>query len=125
MLDGAFASHARYLPAQRAGFAETFHQDSASTAAQRGADAIADYLRGGPQAATSTPPSALPSPSSAKRLHQIHVRDKARALCGSRSPPSGTYCASRARPWKLMSTPPPREQPDRRIERQRRPPNCQ
>jgi CDP-glycerol glycerophosphotransferase (TagB/SpsB family) len=59
MLDEAFASHARYLPAQRAGFAETFHQDPASTAAQRGADAIADYLRGRPPAAILPPASAL------------------------------------------------------------------
>jgi hypothetical protein len=46
MLDEAVASHARYLPAQRAGFEATFHQDPASTAAQRGADAIAAFLRG-------------------------------------------------------------------------------
>ncbi len=46
MLADAFASHAKYLPAQRAGFADTFHQDPASTAAQRGADAIAAFLRG-------------------------------------------------------------------------------
>ena len=44
-LAGAVASHAQYLPAQQAGFAETFHQDPASTAAQRGADAIAAFLR--------------------------------------------------------------------------------
>ena len=45
-LAGAKASHAKYLPAQREGFARTFHQDPASTAAQRGADAIAAFLRG-------------------------------------------------------------------------------
>jgi len=61
-LDDAFASHPRYLPAQRAGFAETFHQDPASTAAQRGADAIADYLRDRGLAATSPRPSSLSSP---------------------------------------------------------------
>ena len=43
-LADAVTSHARFLPAQRAGFDETFHQDPASTAAQRGADAIAAFL---------------------------------------------------------------------------------
>jgi hypothetical protein len=45
-LADAFASHARFVAAQRAGFEATFHQDPASTAAQRGADAIAAFLRG-------------------------------------------------------------------------------
>jgi CDP-glycerol glycerophosphotransferase (TagB/SpsB family) len=63
MLADAAASHARYLPVQQAGFAETFHQDPGSTAAQRGADAIAAFLRGAQPAPTSPPSSALPSPS--------------------------------------------------------------
>ena len=62
MLDRAFASHAHYLPAQRFGFAETFHQDAASSAAQRGADAIADFLHRGHPGVTVPPPSS-PAPS--------------------------------------------------------------
>ena len=45
-LASACAQHARFLPAQRAGFDATFHRDPASTAAQRGADVIAAFLRG-------------------------------------------------------------------------------
>ena len=62
-LDDAVASHAKYLPAQRAGFAETFHQDPASTAAQRGADAIAAFLRGEQPGATFQPSPAASLPS--------------------------------------------------------------
>jgi hypothetical protein len=74
MLDDAFASHARYLPAQRTGFAETFHQEEACTAAQCGADVIADFLHGarpasrthpaptGPQPSALAPPSRPPAP---------------------------------------------------------------
>lgn len=42
-------SHAQFLPRQRAGFAHTFHIESGSTAAQRGADAIAGFLIGSVQ----------------------------------------------------------------------------
>jgi hypothetical protein len=65
MLADAMASHAQYLPAQQAGFEQTFHRDLASTAAERGADAIAAFLRGDDPAAaaraarsTSWPPAA-------------------------------------------------------------------
>jgi hypothetical protein len=84
MLADAVANHARFLAAQRAGFDETFHQDPTTTAAQRGADAIAAFLRGekwgqthfladhlglakgGQEIVTDptcSPPSALPPPS--------------------------------------------------------------
>jgi hypothetical protein len=43
-LDDAFASHPRYLDEQRRAFAYTFHTQSDSTAAERGADAIAQHL---------------------------------------------------------------------------------
>lgn len=43
-LAAAWDTHARFLPAQREGFAYTFHEEPGSTAAQRGADAIADFL---------------------------------------------------------------------------------
>lgn len=43
-LAAAWDTHARFLPAQREGFAYTFYEESGSTAAQRGADAIADFL---------------------------------------------------------------------------------
>ena len=45
-LADAIANHARFVPAQQAGFDRTFHQDPASTAAERGADAIAAFLSG-------------------------------------------------------------------------------
>ncbi|MCK9213497.1 MAG: hypothetical protein M0P52_03355, partial [Rhodoferax sp.] len=44
LLADAAANHARFLPAQKAGFAQTFHQDPVRTAAQLGADAIAAFL---------------------------------------------------------------------------------
>jgi len=40
----ASETHAQFLPEQRAGFAYTFYEEPGSTAAQRGADAIADFL---------------------------------------------------------------------------------
>jgi hypothetical protein len=43
-LERAIAGHADYLPVQRDGFARTFFSDPQSTAAQRGADAIARFL---------------------------------------------------------------------------------
>lgn len=43
-LAAASETHAQFLPEQRAGFAYTFHEEPGSTAAQRGADAIADFL---------------------------------------------------------------------------------
>ncbi len=61
-LADAVTSHASYLSAQRKGFAETFHQDPGSTAAQRGADAIAAFLRGEPLATAATLPSAPTAP---------------------------------------------------------------
>jgi len=45
----ASETHPQFLPKQRAGFAYTFHEEPASTAAQRGADAIAYFLAGGSQ----------------------------------------------------------------------------
>jgi CDP-glycerol glycerophosphotransferase (TagB/SpsB family) len=44
-LDRAFDLQATYLPRQQAAFAYTFHSDTDSTAAQRGADAIAGFMR--------------------------------------------------------------------------------
>jgi len=44
-LDRAFASHAEFLPKQQEAFAYTFRNDPESTAAKRGALAIADFLR--------------------------------------------------------------------------------
>jgi len=46
----AIVHHARFLPAQQAGFAQTFHLDPRLTAAQLGADAIADFLQRGKMA---------------------------------------------------------------------------
>jgi len=43
-LAAAWETHAQYLSAQREGFAYTFYEEPGSTAAQRGADAIADFL---------------------------------------------------------------------------------
>lgn len=43
-LAAARETHAQFLPAQREGFAYAFHEEPGSTAAQRGADAIADFL---------------------------------------------------------------------------------
>lgn len=43
-LDRAFTSHADFLPKQQAAFAYTFRNDAGSTAAARGAAAIADFL---------------------------------------------------------------------------------
>ncbi|PTL36181.1 hypothetical protein CLG94_05845 [Candidatus Methylomirabilis limnetica] len=43
-LEVASETHPQFLPKQRAGFAYTFHEEPDSTAAQRGADAIADFL---------------------------------------------------------------------------------
>ena len=44
MLADAVANRARFLLAQKTGFAQTFHQDPTHTAAQLGADAIAAFL---------------------------------------------------------------------------------
>lgn len=43
-LASALETHAQYLPEQQAGFTYTFHDEPGSTAAQRGADAIARFL---------------------------------------------------------------------------------
>jgi hypothetical protein len=43
-LEHAVSSHDRYLDEQRRAFAYTFHTQSDSTAAERGADAIAQFL---------------------------------------------------------------------------------
>jgi hypothetical protein len=52
-LAAASDTHPQFLPAQLAGFAYTFHEESGSTAAQRGADAIAEFLTRGSQAVMS------------------------------------------------------------------------
>jgi len=44
-LEAAFVSHPQFLPQQRAAFAYTFRMESDRTAAQRGADVIARFLR--------------------------------------------------------------------------------
>jgi CDP-glycerol glycerophosphotransferase (TagB/SpsB family) len=44
-LEAAFTSHPHFLPRQREAFAYTFRMESDSTAAQRGADVIARFLR--------------------------------------------------------------------------------
>jgi hypothetical protein len=44
-LERAFTSHPRFLPKQQQAFAYTFRTEPGSTAAQRGADAIAGFLR--------------------------------------------------------------------------------
>ena len=44
-LEAAFPSHPHFLPQQRAAFAYTFRMESDRTAAQRGADVIARFLR--------------------------------------------------------------------------------
>lgn len=44
-LAAASATHQQFLPLQLAGFVYTFHDEPGSTAAQRGADAIAGFLR--------------------------------------------------------------------------------
>lgn len=46
-LEAAFARHERYRPRQEELFAYTFHQEAGSTAAERGADAIARFLTTG------------------------------------------------------------------------------
>ncbi|MBI2884518.1 MAG: hypothetical protein HYY11_11535 [Candidatus Methylomirabilis oxyfera] len=43
-LAAASDTHPQFLPVQLAGFTYTFHNESGSTAAQRGADAIAEFL---------------------------------------------------------------------------------
>jgi histidinol-phosphate/aromatic aminotransferase/cobyric acid decarboxylase-like protein len=43
-LENAFRSHERYKDAQHRAFAYTFHTQPDSTAAERGADAIIDFL---------------------------------------------------------------------------------
>jgi len=45
-LEQAFPSHSQFLPKQCEAFAYTFRNDPDSTAAQRGADAIAEFLSG-------------------------------------------------------------------------------
>ncbi|MBZ0168703.1 hypothetical protein MELA_01708 [Candidatus Methylomirabilis lanthanidiphila] len=52
-LAAASDTHPRFLPEQLAGFAYTFYEESGSTAAQRGADAIATFVVGDSQAAVS------------------------------------------------------------------------
>lgn len=52
-LAAASDTHAQFLPVQLGGFAYTFHDESGSTAAQRGADAIAEFLGRGPRATAS------------------------------------------------------------------------
>jgi hypothetical protein len=44
-LEKAFISHSHFLPQQRGAFAYTFRMESDCTAAQRGADVIARFLR--------------------------------------------------------------------------------
>ena len=44
-LEKAFTSHPQFLPQQGKAFAYTFRMESDSTAAQRGADAIASFMR--------------------------------------------------------------------------------
>ena len=44
-LEKAFTSHPHFLPKQCKAFAYTFRMESDSTAAQRGADAIASFMR--------------------------------------------------------------------------------
>lgn len=46
-LAAASETHAQFLPRQQAGFAYTFYEEPGSTAAKRGADAIADFLVNG------------------------------------------------------------------------------
>jgi len=47
-LDNAVSSHDRYLDAQQRAFAYTFHTEPDSTAAQRGADAIIEFVNSPP-----------------------------------------------------------------------------
>ncbi len=63
-LERASASHAQYLPEQQQAFAYTFRMERDSTAAQRGADAIADFLLS-PSANTADAAVAAPSVSRA------------------------------------------------------------
>jgi len=55
-IERAFETHAQYLDAQRRAFAYTFYDEAGSTAAERGADAIAAFLTGPERA--QTPPSS-------------------------------------------------------------------
>ncbi len=61
-LEGAFATHGRYLPRQREMFAYTYRTESDSTAAERGAETIARFLETGDPSlpAAGAPATARP-----------------------------------------------------------------
>ncbi len=54
-LEAAFSSHRHFLPKQRQAFAYTFRTDPDTTAARRGADAMAEFLTGKRLVRASTP----------------------------------------------------------------------